>query len=660
MKPVSLVSPPKRTKPAETQSKASTTANAQKTGAVEPKKQPASSVTSSKSADAVQATHASIPNPKKSLLETTPSSISNRPEIPEVISEAQARSIRAQLAAANAKNKEHALTKYKRQSPALSNSSLESGQLRDRGTLKTPSHSSDHHQSSLDRRSHSSRRDQNQGVHAGWDVSSRDLSQDNRSDSWSYSRSKSRDSAGQNSKPQSSTHSAAKSAKVPTSELATKGGTKHHIDGTDERSPKRRQVSPRVTNAIMFSDVSSSGSESSDDFQSIYSGVQAHGISYAKTESNPRDGSKMTIEIKGSSGGSRASPTGNGSAVDIASRLGPSLSDYSSGSSNIPMRLGHYSADSDMGTDSYRLPRYSDGRHTPNSLDSESEWDGKGGENLIASQRSALRDCSGHVIDTERLDILFGPFVFVGLQSFPHLYNMYFGCQPLRPGIRRHILQRSLTSLAQFKYMDPNVRSPDGTYEKADFIARTGKAFLQAQRRIKKRLFSGAVPAPLVFCCLVQLICCQQNSLNSNMVDNMFRHVTQKRLHDLLVITKRGVNTYSSSQLWDMAKDWLFDLTKHITRSRNAVGSLGLADQLHTRYVDQCCKNSSDISNPDPTGKIAQKLLESEADAELFLGLRSSDLNQLYRYLVFLMSKNVSRVDSIYLKEVSSSFINVK
>ncbi|KAJ2652139.1 hypothetical protein IWW40_001336 [Coemansia sp. RSA 1250] len=312
-----------------------------------------------------------------------------------------------------------------------------------------------------------------------------------------------------------------------------------------------------------------------------------------------------------------------------------------------------------MGAGSYHL-RHSDGRHTPNSLESDSEWDGKGGEYLVASQKSALRDCSGHVIDTERLDILFGPFVFVGLQSFQHLYSIYFGCQPLRPGIRRHILQRSLTSLAQFKYMDTNVRNAKGVYEKSDFIARTGKAFSQAQRRIKKRLFGGAVPAPLVFCYLMQLICNSLDFISSSIVDNMFKYVTQKNLHDLVVITKSGAKTYSSPQLWDMARDWLFELTKHITSTRNAVGSLGIADQLHTKYVDQCRKHSSDINNLDPDGKVAQKLLESDPNAELFLGLRSSDLNQLYRYLGFLVNKSTSRSESAYLREVSASFINVK
>ncbi|KAJ1872310.1 hypothetical protein LPJ55_003192 [Coemansia sp. RSA 990] len=603
MKPVSIVSPPKRPKPAETQSKPS--------AAIEPKKQPASFASSSKSIGAVQAAYATAPTPKKAS-----SSISNHPDIPEVISEAQARKMRAQAAAANAKDKAHT-PKKKRQSPVPSISSLESGQLHDRDTLRTPSYGSDRRHTSADQRSHSSRRDPDPWGHKGWDIISRDLSQDNRPDSWSHSQSKSRDAFRQHSKPQSTVDSSAKSANIPASELTIKGSTKHRIDDTNERSPKRRQISPRVNNVIMFSDVEDSG-ESSDELQSIYNGVQVRGISCAND--SPKSSGKMSIEIKGASGGSQASSTSDDLPVDIASRLGPPPSDYNS--NNTATQLGSYSANYAMGAGSYH-PRHSDGRHTPNSLESDSEWDGKGGEYLVASQKSALRDCSGHVIDTERLDILFGPFVFVGLQSFQHLYSIYFGCQPLRPGIRRHILQRSLTSLAQFKYMDTNVRNAKGVYEKSDFIARTGKAFSQAQRRIKKRLFGGAVPAPLVFCYLMQLICNSLDFISSSIVDNMFKYVTQKNLHDLVVITKSGAKTYSSPQLWDMARDWLFELTKHITSTRNAVGSLGIADQLHTKYVDQCRKHSSDINNLDPDGKVAQKLLESDPNAELFLGLRS-------------------------------------
>ncbi|KAJ1859450.1 hypothetical protein GGH12_000224 [Coemansia sp. RSA 1822] len=433
-----------------------------------------------------------------------------------------------------------------------------------------------------------------------------------------------------NSSRSSSRHNAANS---PAPEVMIKGSTKHRMnDEPNDRYPKRRQVSPRVSNAIMFSDAED-GSDS--DSESDYGGVRVRGIALASTTKSHSSSGDVSI-------------------------VGASKSGAHGSNSNSPMAgVAPRSSGRSSSSDENMVISQTDGRETPTPTELGNGWTtGRVSDSSSNMPNEALRDCLGEMITSERIDRMTGPFVFIGLIAIPPVYHLHFGCRPARPGVKPWELRNTITGLDQFQHWETYNSNSRKPHNRVEYVARAGSSLSMMQRRIKKRLLdTAAVPAPLLSYYLITLGCYPVDKISVSEVEDMFYFVTGKQLRSMHVITERGVGQSSSFVLWRQAKDWVIRLTQFITHTRRAQDVLDTADRMFAQYVEQCrAANSS--NDPDSDACIAQKML-TEVNGTLFVGIRSSELKPLYKYLGYMMGDTVGRSDGNYLKELAASFIEV-
>ncbi|KAJ2291248.1 hypothetical protein IWW49_000634 [Coemansia sp. RSA 1797] len=425
-----------------------------------------------------------------------------------------------------------------------------------------------------------------------------------------------------------------KATNSPAPEVMIKGSTKHRMnDEPSDRYPKRRQVSPRVSNAIMFSDAEDDSD--SDDSGSDHRGVRVRGIALASAS-----------KIHSSSGG--------------VSIVGTSKSGVHRSNSKSPMAsVAPRSSGRSLSSDENMVISQSDGRATPTPTELGNGWTtGRVSDSSSNMPNEALKDCFGEMITSERIDRMTGPFVFIGLVAIPPVYHLHFGCRPARPGVRPWEMQNTITGLDQFQHWETYNSPRKGQQTRVEYVARAGSSLSMMQRRIKKRLLdTAAVPAPLLSYYLVTLGCYPVDQISVSEVEDMFYFVTGKQLRSMRVITERGVGQSSAFLLWREAKDWVTRLTQYITRTRRAQDVLDTADRMFAQYVEQC-RAASSSSDPDSDVRIAQKML-AEENGPLFVGIRSSELKPLYKYLGYMMGNTVGRSDGNYLKELAASFIEV-
>ncbi|KAJ2220432.1 hypothetical protein IW143_002258, partial [Coemansia sp. RSA 520] len=399
-----------------------------------------------------------------------------------------------------------------------------------------------------------------------------------------------------------------KATNSPAPEVMIKGSTKHRMnDEPSDRYPKRRQVSPRVSNAIMFSDAEDDSD--SDDSGSDHRGVRVRGIALASAS-----------KIHSSSGG--------------VSIVGTSKSGVHRSNSKSPMAsVAPQSSGRSLSSDENMVISQSDGRATPTPTELGNGWTtGRVSDSSSNMPNEALKDCFGEMITSERIDRMTGPFVFIGLVAIPPVYHLHFGCRPARPGVRPWEMQNTITGLDQFQHWETYNSPRKGQQTRVEYVARAGSSLSMMQRRIKKRLLdTAAVPAPLLSYYLVTLGCYLVDQISVSEVEDMFYFVTGKQLRSMRVITERGVGQSSAFLLWREAKDWVTRLTQYITRTRRAQDVLDTADRMFAQYVEQC-RAASSSSDPDSDVRIAQKML-AEENGPLFVGIRSSELKPLYKYL---------------------------
>ncbi|KAJ2190008.1 hypothetical protein EV181_001278, partial [Coemansia sp. RSA 532] len=392
-----------------------------------------------------------------------------------------------------------------------------------------------------------------------------------------------------------------KATNSPAPEVMIKGSTKHRMnDEPSDRYPKRRQVSPRVSNAIMFSDAEADSD--SDDSGSDHRGVRVRGIALASAS-----------KIHSSSGG--------------VSIVGTSKSGVHRSNSKSPMAsVAPQSSGRSLSSDENMVISQSDGRATPTPTELGNGWTtGRVSDSSSNMPNEALKDCFGEMITSERIDRMTGPFVFIGLVAIPPVYHLHFGCRPARPGVRPWEMQNTITGLDQFQHWETYNSPRKGQQTRVEYVARAGSSLSMMQRRIKKRLLdTAAVPAPLLSYYLVTLGCYLVDQISVSEVEDMFYFVTGKQLRSMRVITERGVGQSSAFLLWREAKDWVTRLTQYITRTRRAQDVLDTADRMFAQYVEQC-RAASSSSDPDSDVRIAQKML-AEENGPLFVGIRSSEL----------------------------------
>ncbi|KAJ2611904.1 hypothetical protein H4S08_002941 [Coemansia sp. RSA 1365] len=414
------------------------------------------------------------------------------------------------------------------------------------------------------------------------------------------------------------------------SEVTIKGSTKHRLgnDQNEHSRTKRRQLSPRASNnVIRFSD-------NDDDGNSSDSMIRLD------TEDNTERNSDGSCSPRRSRHGEVAIGIVGSSGINIASRLGPRSSTYRS---SLDERLGSsYSYDS----------------HVPSYLESR---DGSVGYSSSVSSRRPtaipLKDNSGQDITSERISSLLGPFVFLELSVMPKVYAMYFGCQPLVSGVGLHTLHVTMTKLNNFRFKEVRSLNSNGVQSRFKFIARSGEGLRKAKNRIEYRLLEcEVIPAPLLWCFIIQLGCFTIDELSGSAVDYMFYEVTGKHLNRLRIVTADGVTHMSADEIWRMARHWATDVTNFVTEGRRAPESLGITEEIFGAYLKKCKENGLSAPKQD-RGEIAEKMFREHKHSQLFLGVRSGELKSLFKYLGYMMGSRIDRAAMNYLRETSTSFI---
>ncbi|KAJ1665083.1 hypothetical protein EV178_003522 [Coemansia sp. RSA 1646] len=237
---------------------------------------------------------------------------------------------------------------------------------------------------------------------------------------------------------------------------------------------------------------------------------------------------------------------------------------------------------------------------------------------------------------------------------------MFYGCQALSTGVKPYELNKAITGLDGFKFWSTTNAQSDGSYNRfLAFVQRDGPDFDRQQRRINKRLLGGRfVLGPLLCYFVATLAIVNISTLTGNLIKYMFRKVMRRPIETLNVVTKDGIAQLSADQIADMTYKWLIGITGYIHSNSRAPESLDKADRCYRIYIAQCRNSDSSIDNMDSDGEIARDMLATDREkSQLFLGIRSSDLQQLYKYLVQMMSGSVSVPVVTYLRHVSESYI---
>ncbi|KAJ2762144.1 hypothetical protein H4S06_000822, partial [Coemansia sp. BCRC 34490] len=281
------------------------------------------------------------------------------------------------------------------------------------------------------------------------------------------------------------------------------------------------------------------------------------------------------------------------------------------------------------------------------------------------SSRSAtiipLRDSAGDVLSAERVSRIMGPFIFIGTPMISPLYKMFYGCQALSTGVKAHELNRAITGLDGFKFWSARNYQSDSSYNKfLAFVSRDGPEFGRLQRRISTRLLGGNyVLGPLLCYFVSTLAMVNVSLLTGPLIESMFRKVMNKSIASLKVVTRHGIERLSADEIAQMTSKWLLDITGYIHSNSRAPESLDKADRCYRTYVSQCRSANGDAADMDPKGDIAREMMTTDREkSQLFLGIRSSELQQLYKYLVQMVTGSVSTSAVLYLRHVSESYID--
>ncbi|KAJ2725025.1 hypothetical protein GGI07_001594 [Coemansia sp. Benny D115] len=435
-------------------------------------------------------------------------------------------------------------------------------------------------------------------------------------------------------------------------ELAIKGTNKHARDEDDGYSSPRRNTKPRMTspcnllNVVMFSDDSCD----TDDDDGSESTLRSNA-------------NKLGLGIVGASSGvrKRSVAVASGGAADITTRLGSRLHGNDAGGSNLNDRLS--------------WPR--------NEYDSDSRFTDEGPRRINGRIRRVrtrfgilptdsvtgdVVDSAGEPINEERVSELMGPSFLIALPSFVQVYQMFYGHPALADGISQKSLNHHLTSLSGFKFYGCHIAANSkSSYSSmfVGFVARCGDDFNNMQRRVRGRLFrSKVVLGPLLFSLVLTISCTRIQNLTPDFVNSLLKNVFGLIIEDLTIVTNNGIKRMSSYEVVNMSISWAKDLCEYISEGKRAQDSLDMADKCQDAYVAECRSRGvgGDKTTPmDIDGKVALAMLKGNvANSQRFLGLRSSDLKQLYRYLYHTIGTAVSPPAMRYLKQVSESFIQIR
>ncbi|KAJ2636140.1 hypothetical protein GGF40_003186 [Coemansia sp. RSA 1286] len=421
-------------------------------------------------------------------------------------------------------------------------------------------------------------------------------------------------------------------------EMTIKGAKKHMRDDDDdddsgfERSIRRRQASPKYSsNIVAFSGNNGSDLDTDDDEDNLISRASSGEIEFGIVGASAISSSRASRSVS--------------NASNIASRLGPRYQDFMYGSS----RSGGYD---------HLSPNRHDGADDQSS-DSHGHYIGHSKSEHETEPRTMF-DSEGYAVTADVIDEMVGPFFFIASPFVFQVYRTFYGRSPLKFGVSGRVLNNFISETAGFKFFSTYSQPRGQQGINLVYFARCGTKFNKMYQRIAKRLFGGEVVlGPLLYCFLLTLSCTTVKSLTPVAVNAMFKSVTGKELDDLTVVVSNKTRRLSISDAWSLTVNWARTLCTSMAKTRGAQDILDKADKCYDEYVVRCKKNGYSGGVLDASGETAREMMDGDiADSRRLIGIRSSDLRPLYRYLGFMMIDYIDPDVEKYLRQVARSFID--
>ncbi|KAJ2904241.1 hypothetical protein GGI21_004314 [Coemansia aciculifera] len=277
--------------------------------------------------------------------------------------------------------------------------------------------------------------------------------------------------------------------------------------------------------------------------------------------------------------------------------------------------------------------------------------------------RSVMRDSLGVEVTAERLSALIKPFICVNLSMVSSVYRLICGCLAPASGVRLYDFNRGLTGLDGFGFW---AARPQPSTAIVNFVMRNGPELTAMRQRMLSRLMppggpkSPVVLGPLLCYYLMTMACMKVGQMTGPLLSEVFLKVTDMDMRSLRVVTENGIRRMTANELGDMVRNWARDLCQYMASGSRMQESLDVATRCYTTYSARCRSTGAVYPNLDVDGSIARDMLERNEDhSRMFLGIRATELTNVYKYLVCTMEGEVG-VDVIqYLRQVSESLQNL-
>ncbi|KAJ2495013.1 hypothetical protein IWW47_004292 [Coemansia sp. RSA 2052] len=275
-------------------------------------------------------------------------------------------------------------------------------------------------------------------------------------------------------------------------------------------------------------------------------------------------------------------------------------------------------------------------------------------------------DGSGVEITSTRLSTLIKPFLCISVTMVLPVYRLIFGCSPVSSGMKLHNFNRALTSLEGFRHWA--TRTPPSSLNASgflNFVMRDGPEFQSMRQRMTSRLLppggpkSAVVLGPLLCYYLMSMACIRLEQMTGPVLDRIFHQITGLDITSLRVVTETGIRRMTANDLGEMVRNWAMDLCQYMARDSRMQESLDAATRCYNAYMRKCHDRGGAYPNLDPDGATAKGMLErNEEHSRMFLGIRATELTNLYKYLVCIM-EGIDSSTVKYLRQVSESLQNL-
>ncbi|KAJ2464870.1 hypothetical protein GGI03_002982 [Coemansia sp. RSA 2337] len=288
------------------------------------------------------------------------------------------------------------------------------------------------------------------------------------------------------------------------------------------------------------------------------------------------------------------------------------------------------------------------------SSDSEA---GEGASNAGQDTSTVIiRDVAGEEVTLARFSSLFKRFIFLGFDMILVVYLHLVGRELAATPSSLQELYRQLEAISGFEMWAHGTADVSGS-----FLVRSGPVHQQMRRKLYRRLRIaqeaqvGVVTAPVLYFHVATIGCIHAKQLVKAAPLEMFKAVTGCDLGSRWIVSENGPISFTGSRYCELAREWLLNICKFITKDDRMEPLLTTADDCYKAYEKAGRDRGNKGAIFDLEGSIGQEILQSDDLAlKLVIGLSYVDILELYEVLPCMVDGMFDKDKSDYLKRVSS------